>query len=179
MNTHSKKWNVQQNPNQLNDYEGALDIHYFFALPNPMDNNDIIQVIQGNTTSYNLQDLEEEEITKWKKAKAKGARMRCIRKRTEVLVKLKRELRLMHKRSRTESGILGICWWNQGYWDESLGIKRLKVKKEEPSTPPLHIKVQSPPTPNLQYPASPTTPSSHYRSLGPNDFENWGDLENP
>ena len=61
------------------------------------------------------------------------------------------------------------------YWDEELG---LKVKKEEPWTPRLlNIKVKSPPTPNLQYPLkSPTTPSSCYCSLDPNDFENWGDL---
>ena len=43
----------------------------------------------------------------------------------------------MHKRSQTESGVLGIVWWNQEYWDKGLGVKRIKVKKEEPSTPPL------------------------------------------
>ena len=52
--------------------------------------------------------------------------------------------------SRTESGFPGIHWWHLGYWDKVLG---LKVKKEEPLTPLLYIKVESPPTLNLQYPS--------------------------
>ena len=38
----------------------------------------------------------------------------------------------MHKSSRTEGGQLGIVWWNREYWDVGMGLKRLKVKKEEP-----------------------------------------------
>ena len=71
--------------------------------------------------------------------------------KAETLVQLKRELQLMHKRSRTEDGQLGIVWWNQEYWDTGMGLKRLKmveneinIKKEEPLTPLLHIKVESP-----------------------------------
>ena len=80
----------------------------------------------------------------------------------------------MHKLSKMEGGFPGICWWHLGYWDKTLD---LQVKKVEPSTPLLHIKVKSPPTLNLQYPSqSPTTPLSHYQSLDPNDFKNWGDL---
>ena len=63
----------------------------------------------------------------------------------------------MHKRSRTESGQLGIVWWNMEYRDNRLGLRRIKVKKEEPSTPSLQIKVKSPPTPSLAYPPSQTT----------------------
>ena len=101
--------------------------------------------------------------------------MKKIREKVGVLKKVKRELRQTHKLSQTESRFPGICWWHLKYWDEDLG---LKVKKEEPSTPTLvKIKVKSPPTLNLQYPSQfPTTPSSCYCSLDPNDFENWGDL---
>ena len=99
--------------------------------------------------------------------------MRKIKEKVGVLNKLKRELRQAHKLNRTESGFPGIHWWHLKYWDKDLG---LKVKKEEPSTPTLvNIKVKSPPTLNLQYPSqSPMTPSSHYHSLDPNNYENWG-----
>ena len=101
--------------------------------------------------------------------------MKKIREKVGVLKKVKRELRQTHKLSQTESRFPGICWWHLKYWDEDLG---LKVKKEEPLTATLfNLKVESPPTLNLQYPSkSPTAPSSHYHSLDPNDFVNWGDL---
>ena len=36
----SKKWNIPLfDPNQLENGEGALNIDYFFALPNTMDNS--------------------------------------------------------------------------------------------------------------------------------------------
>ena len=99
--------------------------------------------------------------------------MRRIRERAGVLKQLKRELRQAHKLSQTESGFPGICWWHQKYWDEGL-----RVKKEEPTFPTIvNIKVELPSTPHLQYPSkSPTTPSSCYCSLDPNDFKDWGDL---
>ena len=91
-----------------------------------------------------------------------------------VLKQLKRELRQAHKLNQMESGILGIRWWHLKYWD-----KVLRVKKEELTSPTMvNIKVELPSTPHLQYPSrSPTTPSSCYCSLDPNDFENWGDLD--
>ena len=86
--------------------------------------------------------------------KAKEVRekqMSRIRRRVELLKKLKRGLRQAHKLSQTESGFPGIHWWHMKYWDKDLG---LKVKKEEHSTPTLcNIKVESPPTLNLQYPS--------------------------
>ena len=99
--------------------------------------------------------------------------MRRIREKAGVLKQLKRELRQAHKLSRTENGFPGICWWHLKYWD----IEG-RVKKEEPTSPTIvNIKVESPSTPHLQYPSqSPTTPSSCYRSLNLNDFENWADL---
>ena len=110
-----------------------------------------------------------------KAEEAKLRHMKKIREKVGVLKKLERELRQTHKLSQTESGFPGIRWWHLKDWNEDFG---LKVKKEEPLTPTLvNIKVKSPPTPNLLYPLkSPTTPSSHYHSLDPNDFKNWGDL---
>ena len=47
-----------------------------------------------------------------------------------MLVKLKRELRQMHKLSRMENGFKGICWWLLDH------LRRdTKVKKEELKTP--------------------------------------------
>ena len=45
----------------------------------------------------------------------------------------------------------------------------LKVKKEEPSSSKIPIKVEEPPTPQLLYPSCP----SRYTSLDPNTFD-WG-----
>ena len=74
MNTHSSKWGFTiQDPMEHLDSE-ALNIQYFFTLPNTMDNHEIVQVIQSNTTSYNLQDLDEEDITEWRRVKAKNVR---------------------------------------------------------------------------------------------------------
>ena len=60
---------------------------------------------------------------------------------------------MVHKKSRTEDGVLGITWWNREYWGTGFRVKRLGIKKEEPSTP-LLVKVEPPPTPPLTYPPS-------------------------
>ena len=58
----------------------------------------------------------------------------------------------MHKRSRTSDGKQGVCWWNVDYWEKELMVKKEEdiVKKEEPSTPLLNIKVEPPPSPKLE-----------------------------
>ena len=111
------------------------------------------------------------QVNKWKGIKKNNVRIRQrrqIRKRAELLVRMKREMRQVHKLSKTESRIPGIHWWQTDYcWN-------IEVKKEELVDPiPANIKVEELPTPDLQYPL---TPSSHYHSLDPNKFENWGDL---
>ena len=84
--------------------------------------------------------------------------MRKIRRAAEIqerkVKRLRRELRIVHKKSRTEDGELGIIWWNREYWGTGFGVKRLGIKKEEPSTPSLWLKVERPPTPPLTYPPS-------------------------
>ena len=99
--------------------------------------------------------------------------MRRIRQEAEIqaerVKRLKRELWIVHKKSQTENGVLGIVLWNTEYWNMGIGIKRLKVKKEEPSTPSFQIKVKPPPTPPLTYPPSHMS-TSQFHSIDPNDF---------
>ena len=81
MNTHSQKHNIPLfDPTQLMNGDGALDIHYFFTLPNTMDNHKIVQVIQSDTTTYDLQDLDEVDIAEWRRVKEKNVRVRHMKK---------------------------------------------------------------------------------------------------
>ena len=94
-----------------------------------------------------------------KGAKGNIARLRKLQRsteRAEKLVQLKREL--MRK---AELGELGLVWRNQEKW--APGVKRLK--REEPLSPV--IKIETPPTPSLQYPPMPL---SQYQSIDPNKF---------
>ena len=173
------------------DFENGMAIPdtlpYFFTLPNTQDDHTYLHWVQRDTYLHDLQDLKPEELTermRIKKNQVRRREMQRIREKAEKLVWLKRELWLMHKWSRTENGQLGIIWWNQEYWDNGMGLKRLrklknrlKVKKEEPLTPSLHIKVESPPTPCLHYPPS-SMSSSHFHSIDPNDFV-WSNSPSP
>ena len=93
MNTHSKKRAIPNlNLDEIHDWYGALNTQFFFALPNTLDNNDIFQLMHQDTIAIKKNNVRKQ----W---------MRQIRKR-EKLVKLKRELRQVHKLSRTENGFL-------------------------------------------------------------------------
>ena len=102
MNTHSKKWNITiPDPMDHLDDE-ALDQQYFFALLSSLDPDDVVQLIQLDTISYDLTDLEAEDFTEWRRMKAEELRarqMRRIRERVGVLKQLKKELRQAHKLS--------------------------------------------------------------------------------
>ena len=181
MNTHSKKCHLLDNHPVNQYFKNGMAIlntwYYFFTLPNILDDHQYIHLVQQKTCLYDLQDLNPEELIEWTKKKknlARQQKIKRIREPVEKLVWLKRELPLIPKQSRTESGQLGIVWWNQEYWDTGLGLKRLRtmengIKKEEPSTPLLHIKVKSPPTLSLHYPPS-SMSSSHFCSIDPNNF---------
>ena len=179
MNTCSKKRQLHHHhpTQQLDDGMMALDTHqHFFTLPNMLDNHTFIHMVQWDTCLYDIQDLEPEEITEQmqiQKQQARRRRMEKIRWEAEIQTEkvrwLKRELWIAHKRSRTDDGVMGIVWWNQEYWGMDREIKRLEVKKEEPSTPSLQIKVKPPPTPPLTYPPS-CTSSSQFCSIDPNNF---------
>ena len=62
----------------LND--DALNQQYFFALPSTLDSDDIVQVIQPDTISYDLTDLEEEDFAEWRKMKEEESRARWMRR---------------------------------------------------------------------------------------------------
>ena len=176
MNTCSKKCQLPHRADQLNEENFLLDMGNFFTLPNMLDDHTYIHIIQRDTCLYDIQDLKPEDIAERMRIKKKQAdkrRMRRIRWaveiQTERLKQLRRELRIVHKRSRTEDGVLGIVWWNQEYWGTGDRVKRLGIKKEEPLTLSLQIKVEPPPTPPLTYPPS-WTLSSLFRDIDPNDF---------
>ena len=118
MNMRSKKWNIAIQDPMAHIDNDALDQQYFFALPSSLDPDNIVQLIQSDTISYDLVDLEEEDFAEWKRMKEEESRARCmrrIRERAGVLKQLKRELRQAHKLSQTENGFPGICWWHMKY----------------------------------------------------------------
>ena len=175
MNTHSKKRQIPPlvDPLEADDF---FDSHHFFMLPNTLDDVTYIHIIQQDTCLYNIQDLKPGDIAErmWiKKKQVNKRRMRRIRRAAEIqagkVKQLRRELRIAHKRGRTEDGELGIVWWNREYWGTGFGVKRLGIKKEEPLTPTLLVKVEHPPTPPLTYPPLRTS-SSIFRDIDPNDF---------
>ena len=180
----SYSWNYGITSHMIILFIMTFRMEWQFLIPNTLDDHTYIHLVQWETCLYDLQDLKPEELAKWmrlKKKQVKRRKMRRIREKAEKLVWLKRELGLIHKWSWTESGTMGIVWWNRDHWDTGMGLKRLengqKIKKEEPSTPLLHIKVESPPTPCLHYPPS-SMSSSHFFSIDLNDFV-WSNSPSP
>ena len=176
MNTCSKKCLALHPANQLDEENVLIDTGNFFTLPNMLDDHTYIHIIQWDTCLYDISDLEPEDIAerlRIKKKQADKRRMKRIRSAAEIqaekVKRLRRELQIAHKRSRTEDGQLGIIWWNREYWGNGFGVKRLGIKKEEPLTPPLPVKVKHPPTPPLTYPPS-WTSSSIFWDIDPNKF---------
>ena len=174
MNTRSKKCQIPLIVNNL-DGDDFFDSNNI-TLPNTLDDTTFIHIIQQDTCLYDIQDLDPEDIAerlRIKKKQVDKRRMRRMRQAAEIqaekVKRLRRELRIVHKRSRTEDGVLRIVWWNQEYWGTGFGVKRLGIKKEEPSTSPLPVKVEHPPTPPLTYPPSRTS-SSIFHDMDPNDF---------
>ena len=181
MNTRSKKRLIPQIVDNL-DGDDFFDSNNFFTLPNTLDDKTFVHIIQRDTCLFDIQDLDPEDVAERLRIKKKQADKRSmmrIRRKAEIqaekVKRLRRELRMAHKRSRTEDGILGIVWWNQEYWGTEFGVKRLGIKKEEPSTPLL--KVEHPPTPPLTYPPSRTS-TSRFCSIDPNKFV-WSPIYRP
>ena len=131
MNTHSQKCQHPLGPHNQHVKDGIaiLDTrYYFFTLPSLLDDDTYVHLIQRGTCLYDLQDLDPEELADNKRRKKNWARkwrMQRIREHSEKIVWLKRELWLIHKQSRTESGQLETGWWNREYWDKGLGLKRI------------------------------------------------------
>ena len=75
MNTHSKKWNIAIRYPMVHIDDDALDQQYFFALPSSLDPDNVVQLIQPDTISYDLADLEEEDFTEWRQMKEEESRV--------------------------------------------------------------------------------------------------------
>ena len=76
MNMHSKKWNITIVDPMAHIDDDALNQQYFFALPSSLDPDDVVQLIQPDTISYNLADLEEEDFVEWRRMKEEESRAR-------------------------------------------------------------------------------------------------------
>ena len=141
MNTRNRKRLTARHALETFGDKILLDSEHFFTLANMMDDDSYVHMIVRDTCLYDIQDLDPEDIEtrqRLKKKAAKKRQMRRIRRHAELRAAevklLRRELRIAHKKNRTEDGQLGIAWWSREYWDEGKGVKRLTVKKEEPVT---------------------------------------------
>ena len=175
MNTRNRKRLTARHALETFGDKILLDSEHFFTLANQMDDESYVHMIVRDTCVYDIQDLDPVDIDtrlRMKKKAAKKRRMQRIRRHAELRAAevklLRRELRIAHKKNRTEDGTLGIAWWSREYWDEGKEVKRLTVKKEEPVTPIWWGQDYKPSTPMLTYPS--LTPTSRYQSLDPNDF---------
>ena len=75
MNTRSKKWNIAILDPMVHIGDDALNQQYFFTLPSSLDPDNVVQLIQPDTISYNLADLEEEDFTEWRRMKEEELRV--------------------------------------------------------------------------------------------------------
>ena len=76
MNTRSKKRNIVISDPMAHIDDDALDQQYFFALPSSLDPDNVVQLIQPDTISYDLADLEEEDFAEWRWMKEEESRAR-------------------------------------------------------------------------------------------------------
>ena len=144
MNTCSQKWNIPHlNPTLWNN-EGALDIHSLFLHPPqyygwPWDSPRDTKQFHHIQSTWSI-------WRRWRSIKKKNARvrhMRKIRRRAELMVQLKRELRQTHKLSRTESGFPG------GIWD--IGIEHWVWKSKRRNLQLHHFTLKSRVPPHQTY----------------------------
>ena len=119
MNTRSKKRLTACHTLETNADKILLDSKHFFTIANMMDDDSYVHLIQRDTCLYDIQDLNPEDIDtrlRMKKKAAKKQRMQRIRRHAEIRAAevklLRRELRIAHKKNRTENGEMGITWWN-------------------------------------------------------------------
>ena len=101
--------------------QGEVDSQqYFFTLPNSLDDNSFVHMVQQDTTMFDLQELTHEELANHKQAKKDLARAKEFKRemdRKEKLVQLKRELI-----RKAELGESGLIWRNQE--QRAPGVKR-------------------------------------------------------
>ena len=90
MDTRSQKRDITLNPaQQLHFGEGLIDSRlYFFTLPNTMDDNSFVHLVQSDTALFNLQDLDHADIANHKEGKRRLAESRAMKHQTERLEKV-------------------------------------------------------------------------------------------
>ena len=76
MNTRSTKQNIAIPDPMVHIDNDALDQQYFFTLPSSLDPDNVVQLIQPDTLSYDLADLEEEDFAEWRRMKEEESRVR-------------------------------------------------------------------------------------------------------
>ena len=119
MNTRSKKRQTVRHALETFGDKILLDSEHFFTLANQMDDESYVHMIVRDTCVYDIQDLDPEDIAtrlRLKKKAAKKRQMKRMRRHAELRAAevklLRRELRIAHKKNRTEDGELGIIWWS-------------------------------------------------------------------
>ena len=91
MNTHSKKHHLPMNHpiHQLKNVEAILNTrYYFFSLPNSLDDDTYVHLIQCSTCLYDLQDLTPEELADHKRRKKNWVRQRKMKRIREEAEKI-------------------------------------------------------------------------------------------
>ena len=97
MNTCSRKQATLEHVHvNLAQIQGETDnILLHFALPNNLDNDLVVRLLQNDTTTYQLEYVCNKLVNAWKETKKEEARKRKARelkKKAEMLAKFKREL---------------------------------------------------------------------------------------
>ena len=71
MNTHSYKKAIcaAVEPSYEDDFEETDNVLHYFSLLNSLNNNIIIQVLQNNTATYQLEQYGDEMVNYWKEVK--------------------------------------------------------------------------------------------------------------
>ena len=86
MNTRSKKCLIPQIVDNL-DGDDFFDSNNFFTLPNMLDNESYVHMIQRDTCLFDIQDLDPVDIAerlRIKKKQADKMRMRRMRRVAEI-----------------------------------------------------------------------------------------------
>ena len=79
MNTRSKKRLIPQIVDNL-DGDDFFDSNNFFTLPNTLDDNRYIHIIQHDTCLYDIQDLDPEDIAERLRIKKKQVDKRRMKR---------------------------------------------------------------------------------------------------
>ena len=90
MNTRSMKKLLPNNPLNPNFRQGGINSQqYFFTLPNMLDDNLYVHLVQCNAMLFDLQDLGHEELIEHKRRKRdamKARKLSRVKKAAEKLV---------------------------------------------------------------------------------------------